>query len=37
MAKLKKASSLSNLADLMQISRQTLNYKLKKYELDMRD
>lgn len=35
--KSKKASNLSKLADLMQISRQTLNYKLKKYELDIRD
>lgn len=35
--KSKKASNLSKLADLMQISRQTLNYKLKKYELDIRE
>ncbi len=31
--KAKDASSLSNLADLMQISRQTLNYKIKKYNI----
>lgn len=35
--KSKKASNLSKLADLMQISRQTLNYKLKKYELEIRE
>lgn len=35
--KSKKASNLSKLAGLMQISRQTLNYKLKKYELDIRE
>ncbi|WP_036931446.1 sigma-54 interaction domain-containing protein [Proteocatella sphenisci] len=37
MAKSKKAPNLSKLADLMQISRQTLNYKLKKYNMDMRE
>lgn len=34
--KAKNASSLSNLADLMQISRQTLNYKVKKYNINLK-
>lgn len=33
LSKAKNASSLSKLADLMQISRQTLNYKIKKYNI----
>ena len=34
-AKAKSAVSLSNLADIIQVSRQTLNYKIKKYNIDI--